>query len=143
METYSSNQGGPTPQSSDPGESHQKQCPFCGYKMDHTAAYCPHCGAAMSAPNYGASPTGSPYTPKPASRDSGGGSVFGILAVVFGALGGFLGLVFGIIGLCTDKARSTKVLCWIGIGLFLFWVVVAIIFYSWVMSNLPTYEMPF
>ena len=55
-------------------------------------------------------------------------STFGVLAIVFGALGGFLGLVFGIIGLSTYKNPSNRRNCGIGIGLWIAWMIILFAF---------------
>lgn len=56
--------------------------------------------------------------------------VFGVLSLVFGALGGLLGLVFGFYGLFNKKSgKNTKILCWIGITLFFLWIVALVVLY--------------
>lgn len=91
-----------------------KYCQNCGAKLDENVDFCPFCGH----------PTSDVVT-EPVSKDDS--SVIGILAIVFGALGGWLGLVFGIIGLVMYKEPKNRKNCKIGIGLFIGWVVVAII----------------
>ena len=47
----------------------------------------------------------------------------GILAIIFGVLGGWLGLVLSIVGLCTYKTPEHKTKCKVGLGFFIGWVV--------------------
>lgn len=75
-------------------------CPKCGKENDDNAVFCTHCGAKMSQDN----------TISFEQLNGGGVSgldrlhaeaksayLFGILSIVFCALGGFLGLIFAII----------------------------------------------
>ena len=57
-------------------------------------------------------------------------ATLGVLAIVFGALGGWLGLVLSIVGLCTYQSPEHKNKCKIGLGLFIGWVVLYAIIYS-------------
>lgn len=53
--------------------------------------------------------------------------LYAILALIFGALGGWLGLLFGIIGLIRYKELNEsgkRVMCGIGIGLWVFWIII-------------------
>ena len=50
----------------------------------------------------------------------------GICAVVFGALGGWLGLIFSIIGLSTYKTPERRMMCKIGLGLFIGWFAICL-----------------
>lgn len=91
-----------------------KYCQNCGAQIEENVEYCPYCGH----------PTRRVVEENVPRDDS---SVMGILAIVFGALGGWLGLVFGIIGLVMYKEPKNRKNCKIGIGLFVGWVVLAII----------------
>lgn len=88
-----------------------RYCQNCGAKIDDSAVVCPACGCQTRDLKVEKEET----------------SLYGILAIVFGALGGWLGLVFGIIGLKTYKNETYRKYCKIGIGLFVAWVVIAII----------------
>ena len=85
-----------------------KYCSHCGAEVKDEAVVCVHCGCSLE-------------TEKEES------SVFAILAIVFGALGGWLGLVFGVIGLATYKNPSNKTKCKIGIALWAVWLVILVI----------------
>lgn len=87
-----------------------KYCSHCGAEVNDEAVVCVKCGCSLG----------------PIKQVES--NVWGILSIVFGALGGWLGLVFGIIGLCTYKDESNRKKCKIGIGLVLGWVVLAIIY---------------
>ncbi len=91
-----------------------KYCQNCGAKIEENIEYCPFCGHPVR---------------EVVAQDnhSDENTVYGILAIVFGALGGWLGLVFGIIGLSTYKDPKNRKNCKIGIGLFIAWVVLYII----------------
>ncbi|MDE6656831.1 MAG: zinc ribbon domain-containing protein [Anaeroplasmataceae bacterium] len=80
-----------------------KYCSHCGAEVNDEAVVCVKCGCSLG----------------PVKEET---SVFGILSIVFGALGGWLGLVFGIIGLCTYKEEANRKKCKIGIGLFIGWM---------------------
>ena len=54
-------------------------------------------------------------------------ATLGVLAIIFGALGGWLGLVLAIVGLCTYQSPEHKTKCKIGLGLFIGWVVLGLI----------------
>lgn len=92
-------------------EKIMKFCQKCGAQIDDNAVVCPHCGCQTSDLKVEKEET----------------STYGILAIVFGALGGWLGLVFGILGLKTYKNETYRKYCKIGIGLFVAWVVIAVI----------------
>lgn len=114
-----------------------KYCKACGAKLEDDARFCTECGSPVEGfsqqgepdpgqgPNF---PGSSYYTPgayraEPASSRPQG-YVLSILAVVFGALGGWLGLLFGVIGLCLNKPGDTGVQtrCIIGIALAGVWI---------------------
>ncbi len=54
-------------------------------------------------------------------------AALGILAIIFGALGGWLGLVLSIVGLCTYKTPKHRTKCWVGLGLTIGWVVLGLL----------------
>lgn len=88
-----------------------KYCANCGNQIDDYVTICPFCGVQVM----------------PVVQQAPETSTIGILAIVFGALGGWLGLLFGIIGLCTNKEPNNRRNCKIGIGLFCVWIVIDII----------------
>jgi len=113
-----------------------KYCKACGAKLEDDARFCTECGSPVadsaqqgeSDSGRNANPYGSYYTPgayraEPASSRPQG-YVLSILAVIFGALGGWLGLLFGVIGLCLNKPGDTGVQtrCIIGIALAGVWI---------------------
>lgn len=90
-----------------------KYCSHCGQEVADEAKICPNCGSEMDKHNSG--------------EEINESSTWGILSIVFGALGGWLGLVFGIIGLCTYKKKENRTKCIIGMSLFAVWMVLLII----------------
>lgn len=88
-----------------------RYCEHCGAQLDENAVVCPSCGCQVRALK-----TEAEETP-----------IYGILALVFGAFGGVMGLVFGLIGLKTYKNETYRKYCKIGIGLFIAWVIIAVI----------------
>ncbi len=91
-----------------------KKCSHCGQEVADHLEVCPNCGSAMNQKD------------SDEKKESG---TLGILAIVFGALGGWLGLVLGIVGLCSYKKKENKRNCIIGMCLFAGWVVFIIILY--------------
>lgn len=91
-----------------------KYCQNCGAKIEENIENCPYCGH----------PTRRVVEENVPRDDS---PVMGILAIVFGALGGWLGIVFGIIGLTMYKEPKNRKNCKIGIGLFVGWIVLWVI----------------
>lgn len=91
-----------------------KFCKDCGKKINKNAEICPYCGVRQQ------------NSVSSVVEESG---ALGVLAIVFGALGGWLGLVFGIIGLCINKNPKNRKNCKIGIGLFFGWLILWIIFF--------------
>ncbi len=81
-------------------------CPKCGKLNDEGAVFCKHCGASMSQDNTisfdqlnnGNSPMGQ------LQAEARRATVFGILSIVFGALGGFLCLIFAFINISRVNA---------------------------------------
>ena len=88
-------------------------CKSCGREIAEGTQFCPYCGASQNSANNVAT-----------TQES---KVWGILSLIFGILGGLLGLVFGIVGLCTYKEKQNRLMCKIGIGIFLLWIIIPII----------------
>ena len=117
MEIYNSNNQN--------DNSPKKQCPFCASMMNVNCNYCPGCGSPMNIHEIQENSSRESNSTNPNDN-----IVFGVLSLVFGALGGLLGLVFGFYGLFNKKSgKNTKILCWIGITLFLLWIVALIVLY--------------
>lgn len=95
-----------------------KYCVRCGREADDNAEYCPSCGNRFDA--------GQPQSTS--SNPDDNSPAVAILAVVFGALGGWLGLVFAIIGMRTyTKGTRNYKMSKIGLILWIVWVIVAIL----------------
>lgn len=122
------------------------KCPLCGNVVSDNDRYCSNCGEnnefyikprnvepANVAPQSNTQQSNisdSTYNSNqylPPYLSPGESSTYGILSIVFGALGGWLGLVFGIIGLNTYKRPENRRKCVIGICLWGVWVVLLII----------------
>lgn len=94
-----------------------KYCSKCGAELLDEAVVCPKCGCETE---YG-------IDQKEKAKqieDSNGAKTFGILSLIFGALGGALGLIFGIVCIKKDKTGKYKPMGIIGIVLFAIWVVI-------------------
>lgn len=93
--------------------------------MNVNCNYCPGCGSPMNIHEIQEN-----SSRKSNSTNPNDNIVFGVLSLVFGALGGLLGLVFGFYGLFNKKSgKNTKILCWIGITLFFLWIVALVVLY--------------
>lgn len=90
MEVYNSNNQNDS--------STKKQCPFCASMMNVNCNYCPGCGSPMNIHEIQEN-----SSRKSNSTNPNDNIVFGVLSLVFGALGGLLGLVFGFYGLFNKK----------------------------------------
>ncbi len=109
-------------------EEDKTSCPNCGKAIDSLGAtaenavntrYCTKCGApvhvdAVICPKCGCS----------IGKES---SIWGILALIFGLMGGWLGLVLGIVGLPRSKSKSDRQMCIAGIVLSCVWIVAYVI----------------
>ena len=100
-----------------------KYCSKCGAELADDAVVCTKCGCAVE--NTAQQPQ-QQTTATPAKE----GKVLGILAIIFGALGGILGLILSIIGICTYKQPANRRNCYIGLALFVVWVVIYIVYYA-------------
>ncbi len=87
-------------------------CKNCGKEIEEGTQYCPYCGISQNEIN------------NISNKES---NIWGVLSLIFGILGGLLGLVFGIVGLCTYKEKQNRLMCKIGIGIFLLWIIIPII----------------
>ena len=95
MEIYNSNNQN--------DNSPKKQCPFCASIMNVNCNYCPGCGRPMNIHEIQEN-----SSRKSNSTNPNDNIVFGVLSLVFGALGGLLGLVFGFYGLFNKKSGKKK-----------------------------------
>lgn len=104
-----------------------KFCPKCGTQVEDDAKFCPNCGEALDptaeAPD-GSMPEAPLQQQAAATPET---STYGVLAIVFSLLGGWLGLVFALIGLSKYKNPHNRTLCKIGLGIFIAWVVIFLI----------------
>lgn len=97
---------------------------FCGSMMNVNCNYCPRCGSPMNIHEIQEN-----SSRKSNSTNPNDNIVFGVLSLVFGALGGLLGLVFGFYGLFNKKVEKYKniVLDW---NYFIFlWIVALVVLY--------------
>jgi hypothetical protein len=100
-----------------------KYCSHCGAEVADDAVICPKCGCQVGQ----LAPAPAPEAPVRVEEESKTPLTLGILAIIFGALGGWLGLVLGIIGLCIDKKKRYTGLNAAGIILFIVWGIIYII----------------
>ncbi len=91
-----------------------KYCKHCGNQLEDDAVVCSQCGT----------PVNEQSAEKEVVNES---STLGILAIVFGAMGGWLGLILGIIGLCIYKRKENRQKCIIGMCFFAMWMVLLIV----------------
>ena len=99
------------------GDKTMMYCKHCGNEIEENATYCQHCGTKIEV-----------YVESNKPLPKNENSAWGILAIIFSALGGSgLGLLFSIIGLCTYKTRGNKARAWIGLGLYIGWTVIIIV----------------
>lgn len=106
MEIYNSNNQNDS--------STKKQCPFCASMMNVNCNYCPRCGSPMNIHEIQEN-----SSRKSNSTNPNDNIVFGVLSLVFGALGGLLGLVFGFYGLFNKKSGKIQKYC-VGLELLYF-----------------------
>lgn len=90
-------------------------CRNCGKELADNSLYCNNCGASQ--------------TNDKLIDDNKETKVWGILSIIFALVPGFLvfGLVFAIVGLCTYQQKENKILCWVGIGLFIVMLIIYIV----------------
>ncbi|MBR2507040.1 MAG: hypothetical protein IKB70_09130 [Bacilli bacterium] len=93
-----------------------KYCSTCGSQINDECLICPTCGCSTEL--------GKEKLTATTTKKSSAALVCGILAVVFGALGGWLGVLFGILNLVLDKTKKYRALGIIGIVLFAVWIVI-------------------
>lgn len=88
-------------------------CSNCGREYKDGEKFCSNCGTNFQC---------NCQTKQVQTSEN---SVWGILAIVFGALGGgSLGLIFSIVGLCVYKTPSNRRNAWIGLGLTIAWTII-------------------
>jgi hypothetical protein len=102
-----------------------KYCSTCGSQINDECLICPTCGCSTELGKQKFN-----TQKQPQQKDSTAAMVCGILAVIFGALGGWLGVLFGILNLALDKTKKYRALGVIGIVLFAIWLVILIIIAS-------------
>lgn len=99
-----------------------KYCEKCGAQIRDESVVCPYCGCTVRG------------------AEEEEDSTIATLAIVFGALGGWLGLVLGLVGLSKYKSEKYRKQCKIGIILFVVWVVlgviIAIVFYATIFGSI-------
>ena len=120
-------------------------CNNCGSKIKEGDKYCPNCGNEIEVDsiftNYeegytldseksSSSTQTPPVDQENKKSDDKQARVLSILAIIFGAFGGWLGLVFGIIGLIKNKEGDllNKILCILSIIIFFFWFILGLIY---------------
>lgn len=124
------------------------RCPSCGSELADNSQFCPYCGTKIEVttqnqqnnydPNYGYNPNdydrpdnynqssdsfnqfNQQVPPAQRKKES---PVFGILAIIFSLLGGWLGLAFAIMGIATYKEKNNRTMCFVAIGLQVFWFI--------------------
>lgn len=94
-----------------------KYCSKCGAELLDEAIICPKCGCETDSSKALKQQNDIEASEKKAKT-------FGILSLVFGALGGWLGLVFGIICIKSDKTHKYRVMGILGIVMFAIWIVI-------------------
>ena len=126
------------------------KCTSCGNELAAQSQFCPYCGAKVdfttqtqqnnNEQNYGYNPSdynrpedynnfntennNSIYNQQvPPAQQKKESPVFGVLALIFSLLGGWLGLAFAIMGIATYKEKSNRTLCFVAIGLQAFWFI--------------------
>ncbi len=122
------------------------KCNCCGKEISSSDRYCKNCG--QNNPNY-IEPKevevlndnlGTSFNPKmdeptyqkqiyvynAVEKEN---CAIGVLSLIFGILGGWLGLLLGIIGLCKYKETGNRVMCWLGLGIYVFWMILYIIIF--------------
>ncbi len=105
-----------------------KYCTKCGAELVDEAVVCTKCGCIVD-PSFQMQQTQKP------EKES---KAIGILAIVFGALGGIAGLILSIVGICIYKEPANRRNCYIGLGLFIAWIFIFIIYYAVIISTLGT-----
>lgn len=99
-------------------------CKYCGHELTDDAHFCANCGAnLMDNGNVCQTNTQSDITKENVKEE---GKALGVCAIVFSVLGGWIGLVLSIVGLSSYKVKSRRAMCWVGLGLSIFWIVVGI-----------------
>lgn len=106
MEIYNSNNQN--------DNSPKKQCPFCASMMNVNCNYCPGCGSPMNIHEIQENSSRESNSTNPNDN-----IVFGVLSLVFGALGGLLGIVFGFYGLFNKRSGKIQKYC-VGLELLYF-----------------------
>jgi len=106
-------------------------CKHCGKEIDETSTYCQHCGKQIDV-----------YveSDKPIKTEN---STWGILGIIFGAMGSGIGLIFSIIGLCTYKTKANRVRSWVGLGLYIGLTVISMILSALVFYNVISIPVPY
>lgn len=106
-------------------------CSYCGKKVNENQKHCVYCGTENE--HYVENKNEEVITNTELQKNTvqenkdNVSSVYAILALIFGALGGWLGLLFGIIGLKNYTDTNKRTMCYIGIGLWAVWMIIMIL----------------
>lgn len=92
-----------------------KVCPKCGHEYNRDLPNCPNCNNETYQKD------------KPKNN---GDETFGIVALIFSIIGGWIGLVLSIIGLSKFKSGKTKTLCTISLVISIIWIALEISLFS-------------
>jgi len=104
--------------------SSESYCKKCGKKVEDGNAFCSNCGEPVDNYEEVEIRTQTQNTQQPQANET---PTIGILAIVFGALGGILGLIFSIIGLSLYTTPTYRTYCKIGLWLVVGWALITII----------------
>ena len=105
-------------------------CKKCGNKVEKDNNFCSNCGEPAIEVENDVQPKVEFHQTENMQSDNSQQNespTIGILAIVFGALGGLLGLIFSIVGLSTYSNPTYRSYCKIGLWLVVGWAAISII----------------